>query len=302
MTAARQSPEARLLGGLELALVGPGRVGSALSRWAVAGGARLVQVAGRSAGGSVAAVASAAGAAAVELSQLSSAPQDLLLVAVPDPELDRVVVALARRDQAPVVLHTSGSRDASALDPLRRRGSAVGSLHPLRAFADQAAQPLAGGFYAVDGDPAARQLALQLATAWGGTAAVVSEGARRLYHLGASLAAGGVVTLVAAAAEIAGLAGLPPAVAQGYVALAQSALDQAGRRPAPREAITGPVVRGEGELVLAQLAELRRLAPELEPLVRRLARETLRQAGAAAPLSGAQRALLDALEENEPAP
>jgi len=51
--------------------------------------------------------------------------------------------------------------------------------------------------------------------------------------------------------------------------------------------------------VLAQLAELRRLRPELAALATHLARETLLQAGAAAPLDAAQQALLEALAEAE---
>ena len=273
-----------------------------MARWAVERGARLERVAGRTAGGRAAALAAASGGSPVALGELSSAGQDLLLVAVPDPALDAVAAALAARPQAPVVLHTSGSRDASALAPLRARGSAVGSLHPLRAFAEDGAAPLAHGFYAVDGDAAAEDLARRLAAAWGGDAAAVPPAARRLYHLGATLAAGGVVTLLAAATEVAQRAGLPDAVARGYLELARSALDQAERRGGARAAITGPVVRGERELVLAQLAELRRALPELAPLVRRLARETLRQAGASAPLDDAQRALLAALAGPDEAP
>jgi predicted short-subunit dehydrogenase-like oxidoreductase (DUF2520 family) len=266
-----------------------------MARWAVARGARLEQVAGRTAGGRATALAVASGGSPVALDELISAGQQLLLVAVPDPALDAVVAALAPRPQAPVALHTSGSRDASALAALRARGSAVGSLHPLRAFAEDGVAPLARGFYAVDGDAAAQNLARRLAAAWGGEAAAVLPAARRLYHLGATLAAGGVVTLLAAATEIAQRADLPAAVARGYLELARSALDQAERRGGARAAITGPVVRGERELVRAQLAELQRAVPELAPLVRRLARETLRQAGASAPLDEAQRALLEAL-------
>ena len=299
VTTARQWPEPGPLSGISLALVGPGRVGSALTRWAQGRGARLEQVAGRTLSGRAAAQAGASGAVPVALPELSSARQTLLLIAVPDPELDGVVATLAARDQAPVVLHTSGSRDAAALASLRARGSAVGSLHPLRAFADPAAEPLPGGFYAVDGDPEAQALAFRLTAAWDGVAAVVPATARRLYHFGATLAAGGVVTLVSAAADLAGRAGLPPEVARGYLALAQSALDQAARGETPRAALTGPVLRGERELVLAQLAELRRLRPELAALATHLARETLLQAGAAAPLDAAQQALLEALAEAE---
>ncbi|HEV7514783.1 MAG TPA: hypothetical protein VGR07_00645, partial [Thermoanaerobaculia bacterium] len=114
------------LSGLTFSLVGPGRVGSSLAGWAVALGARLESVVGRSAG-------------TAGLAGLATGGQDLLLLAVPDGALAQVAAELARRPQARVVLHTSGSLPAAVLAPLRDPagrlsqeggGSAVGSLHP----------------------------------------------------------------------------------------------------------------------------------------------------------------------------
>jgi predicted short-subunit dehydrogenase-like oxidoreductase (DUF2520 family) len=277
------------LSGLTFTLVGPGRVGCSLAAWAEAAGARLVGTAGRG-----------------EISELATAGEDLLLVAVPDGALASVASELAGRPQARVVLHTSGSLPADVLAPLRKppgqTGSAVGSLHPLKAFPRPLPEPgeARGVLFAVDGDPEARALAHRLATAWGGVPADVPPEARTLYHLAASLAAGGVVTLLALADELAGRLGLPPEVGRGYLELARGAVAAAlaGGEAAP--ALTGPVARGDAATFLRQVEALSQLAPEKVPLVLHLARETLCQQARLGPLGEEKISLLGDIERRIP--
>jgi predicted short-subunit dehydrogenase-like oxidoreductase (DUF2520 family) len=276
------------LSDLTFSLVGPGRVGRSLAAWAEAQGARCLAAVGKQG------VPGASG--------LSTAGQDLLLLAVPDGVLAQVAAELAARPQAAVALHTSGSLDAEVLAPLRGAGTAVGSLHPLKAFP----QPLPdlaqahGVFFAVDGDPAARALAHRLAAAWGAEAGEVPAAARTLYHFAATLAAGGVVTLLALAEEIAVRLRLPAAVVRGYLELSRGAVaaaieaDAAGRPVAA--ALTGPAARGDRATVERQLAALADLAPKKVRLVTELARETLRQKKKTGELTAEQRELLEVLD------
>ena len=262
------------LAGLRFSLAGPGRVGSSLAAWLTACGAERVAVAGRR-----------EHPGHIPLYRLRSAGEDLLLVAVSDAALDEVAAELARRPQARVALHTSGSRDASALAPLREGGSAVGSLHPLKAFPEPLPDPAEarGVFFAVDGDVPARELAVRLAETWGGVAAEVPPESRALYHFAATLAAGGVTTLLAAASEIAGRLGLPEEVTRGYLELCRGALNAAARtldagHPLA-EAITGPAARGDEETLKRHFEALGNLDPERLPLAEILARETRRVRG-----------------------
>ncbi len=271
------------LSGLTFSLVGPGRVGRSLAAWAEAQGARRVGTAGRA-----------------EVEEVASAGEDLLLVAVPDGELAGVAEELARRPQARVVLHTSGSLPAAVLAPLQEgsKGSAVGSLHPLKAFPCPLPDPgeARGVLFAVDGDPEARALAHRLATAWGGVPADVPPETRTLYHLAASLAAGGVVTLLALADELAGRLGLPSEVGRGYLELARGAVAAAISGGAAAPALTGPVARGDAATFLRQVDALSGLAPEKVPLVLHLARETLRQQARLGALGEGKLSLLAEIE------
>jgi predicted short-subunit dehydrogenase-like oxidoreductase (DUF2520 family) len=277
-----------LLSGLSFSLVGPGRVGRSLAAWAEARGARSRGVAGRR-----------------EVADLSTAGQDLLLLAVPDGAYAAVAAELARRPQAAVALHTAGSLDAEVLAPLRAAGTAVGSLHPLKAFPHPLPDPeqARGVFFAVDGDPQAQALAFRLAAAWEAEAAEVPAAARTLYHFAATLAAGGVVTLLSAAEEIAARLGLPDAVTRGYLELCRGAVAAAAEAHSSGQplstALTGPAARGDRATVERQLGALAGLAPEKVPLIVALAQETLRQRERAGALTAEQRELMAALAGSE---
>lgn len=314
--------------------MGPGKVGRSLAGWAQAAGAELVSVAGRRNGADEPAEGGLRGAAVtrgggrgeaatrgggqdetatrgrgrdeaatqggrrVLFAALSTAGEDLLVIAVPDGAVAEVAAALARRPQARVALHTAGALDASVLAPLRAAGCAVGTLHPLKAF-PRALPGIAeaqGIFFALDGDPEAVALGRRLAAAWDGASAEVPAAARPLYHLAASLAAGGAVTLLAVAADLARGLGLPLEAARGYAALARGALEAASRVDDPAAALTGPVARGDVATFVRQADALAALSPEQASLVLRLARETLRQIARLGPLDAGQQALLAAVE------
>jgi predicted short-subunit dehydrogenase-like oxidoreductase (DUF2520 family) len=283
------------LDGLSLSLVGPGKVGSTLARWLLARGATLRAVARRQ-GRTLPRWAAAAGARAAGLAELDSAGDDLLLVAVPDGALAGVAARLAGRPQARVALHVSGLQSAEALAPLREGGTAVGGFHPLRAFP----RPLRGPavarrtFFALQGDPLARALAARLAAALGAPHAEVPAPARPLYHLAATWAAGGMVTVLGAAVDLHARAGVAPAAAAGLAELGRGALALADPH-CPVAALSGPLARGEATY-LDQLAALREAFPVLHPLAVLVGLEALRQRARLGPLTSAQEALRTALK------
>jgi len=284
------------LSGMRFSLVGPGRVGSSVARWLLARGAALGAVARRR-GSRLPGWAVAAGARAARLDTVDSAGDDLLLLAVPDPELPAVAATLASRPQARVALHVSGRLDAESLAPLRSGGSAVGSLHPLRAFP----RPLPSltvarrTFLALEGDAAALALAGRIAAALPAPHAEIASALKPLYHLAATLAAGGAVTVLGGAVDLHRRAAMPPAAAAGLVELARGAL-AAVDAAQPVAAITGPVARGESAY-LGQLAALREAFPALHPLAVLIALEALRQLAGEGPLSTSQVALRSALRD-----
>lgn len=275
------------LAGLRLVLVGAGRVGLSLTAWAKLAGATVVAVASPTASSRTRAVAQLDPGWIGPPEQLDVVFErdfDLLLLAVNDGALTTLAQMLARRVPAhgfqsapPVALHTSGALTAAVLAPLAAAGAAVGSLHPLHAFPTALFEPTAGRgiVFGIDGDPPALQLARRLAAAFGASAVEVPAAARLLYHFGATMAAGGVVALVASASQLSRQLGLGDEIGRGYLALARGALTRAAELETPDLAITGPLQRGDVELVRRQLTALAAAAPRLEPLAVTLAAATL---------------------------
>ena len=292
-------------GSLRFALVGPGRVGATLGRWLIQSGARLERLSGSRADSprlqGLVEVAREAGGEAIwqPLTELGTGNLDLLLITVSDPALEQVVDTLSRRPQARVAMHVAGQFDAEILAPLRSAGCRIGSMHPLKAFVDpvlsdrearsQAESP-SGVWFGIDGDLEARQLARGLAAEWGALSTVVTGDRRAVYHLAATLAAGGVATLLSVVEELLEVAELPSDLLEAYMALTRGALaaiDTAipGKEMSVASKITGPAARGDLATLQRQKEVLETLAPRLLPLVEGLQNETLRRCGWA-PLQG----------------
>ena len=287
------------LADLTFALVGPGRVGSSLAHWAVGAGARCLSVAGTPGSPRAADLAERLGARIASSLELAAAEARWIWIATPDGRIHEVARRLASRQRQGLALHVSGALGASALAPLAAAGCRVGSFHPLRAFAAVEESPAPGTFYALDGDPEARALGRRLAQAFGGECGVVGEEQRTLYHWAATLAAGGVVTLLATARAVGRELGLPEAALRGYGELSRGALAAALAVAEPRDTITGPAARGDLDTIERHLAALAARAPALVPLAVELARATLALRAESGPLDPAQRRLAERLARED---
>jgi predicted short-subunit dehydrogenase-like oxidoreductase (DUF2520 family) len=231
-----------------LAIVGDGRLGRAL--------AAALRTSGYAVDGPLRRGADGAGA-------------DVVLLCVPDAEIAR---AASRVAAGPLVGHCSG---ATGLEPLGPREAF--SLHPLMTVT-QAGASFAGAGAAIAGTgPRALALARQLAEALGMRAVVVADADRPAYHAAASVASNFLVTLEAAAEQLAETAGVDRAL---LVPLVRATVENwaAG---GPERALTGPVARGDDETVEAQRAAVAERAPELLTLFDALVEATRRVAGIA---------------------
>mgnify|MGYP000184197930 CR=1 FL=1 len=193
-----------------------------------------------------------------------------LIFAVPDAALraaaERVALALRGTQSsagAGVALHTSGALAADAsgpLAPLVDLGFDVGALHPLRAVpAGGGPGVLRGALAAIAGGPAALATARALAQAVGLEVFEIAAAgeARVRYHAGACLAAGGAVALIDAALALFASAGIERDLGRRALCdLVVSAANNTRATPAA-SALTGPIARGDVDVVAAHLASLR---------------------------------------------
>ncbi len=207
-----------------------------------------------------------------------------VFLSVPDERIEEVAHGLAGRGEAPAAcsaFHLSGAMPADPLGPLHGRGYSVGTLHPLQSvtFSQDSAHRLVGCAYAISGEPAALSMAQRLVSALQGKALRVPAGRRPLYHAAAVLASNYLVVLMDAAVHVLQGAGLDEEEARdALLPLARGTLANV-EELGTREALTGPVARGDVDTVALHLRVLeephRRLYQELAEKALELAGEDL---------------------------
>jgi predicted short-subunit dehydrogenase-like oxidoreductase (DUF2520 family) len=187
-----------------------------------------------------------------------------VLLTVPDGLLREMAEVLAGRGDPPPgtpVLHCSGALGGEPLEALHHRGYRVGTLHPLQAIANPVtgAQRLMGSSFAISGEPEALAAARRIVSALGGRWIQVPTVRRPLYHASAVMASNYLVVLVRVAARLLEEAGAEPEEAEdAIVALARGALENVAEYGL-HGALTGPVSRGDVDVVGLHL---RTLSPE----------------------------------------
>jgi predicted short-subunit dehydrogenase-like oxidoreductase (DUF2520 family) len=260
-----------------VAIVGAGRVATALGVLLERAGHRLVVAAGRD--GSRARVARhLPHVPFVPLDRAAerSAEAEVVLLGVPDDHIAPVCGALCEEGgvrAGQFVLHLSGSVGLDALAPAERLGAEVLSLHPLQSFptVERGVERFPGSGAAVTARTE-RGLAFgeRLARDLGGVPFRLEDRLKPLYHGAAVFAANYLVTVEAVAERLFRLAGLSEP-GPLFAPLARAVLDRA-LAEGPAAALTGPAARGDAGTVARNLEALAEHAPEAVPAYVALAR------------------------------
>ena len=188
----------------------------------------------------------------------------LILIAVPDDAIAAVAASLAAASfsfRRKIVFHTSGALDSSTLEPLRARGAAIGTIHPLQTFGRHVLT-LAGIHFAVEGEEKALRWAQTLVTDWHGKLLRLKPGQKILYHAAATFAGPLFTPLMQAAVLLMGHAGIGPKTAlQALRPLLLTTLDNFSH--AGRQSWTGPLARGDVGTIQRHLVALAATDPVL---------------------------------------
>ena len=249
-----------------LAIVGAGRVGRALGRrlrelgWTIGSVVTRSEPTARRAVRFIGAGKPEAGLSRRVL--LSS----VILISTPDSEIAGVAAELARIGteelRGHVVLHTSGALDSGLLQPLREHGAAVGSMHPLQTFCGVAVPPLEGKLFAIEGDLVALRTARKIARELGAAPTPIEPKKKPLYHAAGALAAGHTLVVIESAVQLLVSLGIKRSEAIRALLPMTKQVLQNYERLGPRAAWTGPLSRGDYEVVAKHLNVLQDYSPE----------------------------------------
>jgi len=229
---------------MEVTIVGAGRLGNALAKALAQKG---VKVSG-------------------PLRRGDAIVGDIVILAVPDREIANVVKALppkviAGHTAGAVTLEVFGKREAFSMHPLMTAGHGEADFN--------------GASAAIAGTTErARTVAREVATRLGMHVIEVPDAERVAYHAAASIAANYLVTLETIAERVGERAGINR---RHLLPLARAALENWGSLGSM--ALTGPIARGDDEIVDQHRAEIKKHAPEFLKVWDELAKATKRIAG-----------------------
>ena len=257
-----------------IALVGPGRVGCAVSKRLHEAGYPITSVISRNMERATEAcsyIGCSTTVASVQLADLASA--QIILLAVPDDQIRRLAVQIQTTSQlskTTMLTHFSGLHPAKIMDH-QSSPQPLLSLHPLLPFAnrEKAYIDLYCCPCALESDaPDALVMGEELVSAVGGYSFTIDHDKKSLYHSAACIASNYLVTLFAAARRLLISCGIEPDQATPLLLpLVQASVENI-KNLGPEQGLTGPIVRGDIGTVTEHLRTLRDNAPELLQLYR----------------------------------
>ncbi len=263
-----------------LNIVGCGKLGRAMAAlWVRAGVLRIGAVCNTTRASSEQAVSSL-GMGTVCESIAEMPPAQVWMIATPDneiaPSAERISRGLSVRPRD-VVFHCSGALASDTIASLRGQGASIGSLHPVRSFADPelAIKNFTGTYCALEGDSPAVELLRRVCLAIGARVFTIEPQAKVLCHAGHVFASNYLVTVLDVAQRLYRAAGIPDDVVNGLIEpLARSAVENACMLGSER-ALTGPIVRGECAVLEQHVLALESTSADHAVLYRQLGRAAL---------------------------
>jgi predicted short-subunit dehydrogenase-like oxidoreductase (DUF2520 family) len=262
-----------------IAIVGPGRLGAALAFGLRQAGYTISEIVSRNSAPSRRKAGEVARKVKGHASTFGNAQlnADLVWFCVPDRE-----IALASRQLASLVdwkkkiaFHSSGALLSDELNVLRRQGAAVASVHPLMTFVHGSMPSLHGVPFAVEGDMTAVRAARRIARDLGGKGFTIRKQHKAAYHAWGAFASPLLVAALVTAERSARAAGLSAVEARRKMLpiLRQTIANYQTLGPAG--AFSGPIVRGDAEIVRKHLQVLKQ-NPEGRGVYLALARAALK--------------------------
>ncbi|MFT4114170.1 MAG: DUF2520 domain-containing protein [Silvibacterium sp.] len=257
---------------IDVTVVGPGNWGTSLDAALRGAGVPVAEVVGRR-------------AVKGRVVSMRRAKLDarVIWLCVPDGAIRETAEELVRRRQdfsgkdfsGQIVVHSSGALTSEVLEPARKAGAQVASVHPVMTFPTRDVVPLEGVLFGIETAGASTRGRLErLVKKIGGRPFRVDGKKKALYHAAGTMASPLIVAALTAAMETARLAGLDEATAKQWVAaLAVPTVHNLAAR-GPERSFSGPFARGDAGTIHLHLQALA-AHPILAGVYRALAEEAL---------------------------
>jgi predicted short-subunit dehydrogenase-like oxidoreductase (DUF2520 family) len=247
-----------------VSIIGPGNWGSSLAHALVVAGVGLDEVIVPSGRGSrsYAPWARALPRTTLDRARLEA---DILWLCVPDAVIAQVTRQLVKRVvkrvgarglKGQIVVHSSGALSSIVLQAAAHAGASVASVHPVMSFPTRTPVALEGVPFGVEADAPGRRILNAIIRRIGGRPFAVKTANKALYHAVGVLSSPLLVSHLAAAQEMAALAGFTSRQARQLIEpIARATLDNFFLRGTARS-FSGPIARGDVQTIRLHLQAL----------------------------------------------
>ncbi|MDD4462950.1 MAG: DUF2520 domain-containing protein [Desulfobacterales bacterium] len=262
------------------AVVGCGKVGTALTKFLLDKGYRPVGFASRTLASARRLANLAKNDRFSESPWQITANAQIVFITTPDGAIEATCNAIAQNQgfsPGAIVLHCSGALSSTILKSAADAGAFVGSMHPLQSFASTEIRenPFFQIVISLEGHPRAVEASRTMSMDLGAVCMEIQTRAKMLYHAAAVVASNYLVTLMDLAFGLVEPAGIARSEALKAMApLIHGTLANIEKVGIP-EALTGPIARGDSQIVARHLEQIQDRAPGLLELYKTLGRHTV---------------------------
>ena len=263
-----------------LSIIGAGKLGKTLARlWAEQGFFTPIQImTHHQISAEAAAKFVGVGQAHWQFETLKAS--DVYLISTPDQDIQNSTERLIEAGLLSVkstVFHCSGALSSQVLAAAEALGASVASVHPLHSFAspEQSLHDFAGSTCTHEGSAKALEQLLPAFSALGAVLLPVERDNKALYHAGSVFACNYLVSLIEVSLNCFEAAGinrgdaaklLEPLMSGTLNNVLHAQSDDASNQ----QYLTGPIARGERDIVATQLANLEKHLPQHSALYKEL--------------------------------
>ena len=253
----------------KFAIIGTGMVGTAIGFLLKKAGCKIVAIADKSAAALLRAE-SYTGGKTYRKPQKVLPDADCLLITTPDDLILSVCKDIAQSPsiKGKYVFHMSGAGGLNLLEPAKKAGAVVGSIHPLQSFSsiDNAIQNIPSSYFGITADAKAKIKAEAIVIALGGKPIYISAKQKPLYHAAACVASNYLVSLLNVVESIYQSIGISEKDAKkAYLPLIYGSLKNI-ELSGSVAALTGPIARGDSGTIKKHIDAINANLPQYSSL------------------------------------
>jgi predicted short-subunit dehydrogenase-like oxidoreductase (DUF2520 family) len=224
---------------------------------------------------------------------------DCILITTPDDAISSACkeIALCPAIKGKLVFHMSGAGGLDLLEPAKKAGAAVASIHPLQSFSsiDQAIKNIRGSYFGITADKKAQLPAKNIVRDLGGIPFFISSDQKPLYHATACFASNYLVSLMNTVESIYQAIGMNAKDAKkAYLPLVYGSLkniENSGSIPS----LTGPIARGDFGTIKKHITAINKNLPQYSSLYSSLGLITVKVAQQKGTLNARQAKTMNAI-------